>query len=113
MRYRRILFPGLTWACCAAVSGCAVPPFGRSLPDMLVSAARGQDCSIVRLEQGKSYCRPADPPPAPQPFCTRSLAVVDCWSNPQALTGPRIPVADGPSALTPTQEAYRTRGWLW
>jgi hypothetical protein len=113
MADRRIFLLALLVPCCGPLAGCAVPPFGRSVPDMLVSAARGQDCSIVRMEQGKSYCRPPDPPPEPQPFCTRSLATVDCWINPQALTGPRVPVADGPAALTPEQEAYRTRGWLW
>jgi len=97
----------------AALGVLTIPPFGRSPPDMIVSAIRNQDCSIVRVEQGKSYCRVADPPPEPPQLCTRSLATVDCWVNPEALVGPVKPVADGPNALTPAQEAYRTRGWLW
>jgi hypothetical protein len=105
--------PGGIVAITAAASIVTLPPFGRSLPDMLVSAARNQDCSIVRIEQGKSYCREAEPPPEPPQVCTRTLATVDCWANPDMLASPVSQVADGPSALTPAQEAYRTRGWFW
>lgn len=100
----------------AGVGGAAelasVPVLGRGLPDVAVSAATGKDCSVVRLDQGKSYCRPTDPPPPRPQFCTRSLGVVDCWANPEALNGPPPhQVADGPNTLTPAQEANRTRGW--
>jgi hypothetical protein len=94
----------------AAVIG-SVTTFGKSPPDLVYSAITGKDCSVVRLDQGKSYCRPVEPrPPAPE-FCTRSLGVPDCWQDPMAL-GPRyIGIADGPSALTSEQEANRTRRW--
>ena len=54
----------------------------RSPFDALYSVLSGRDCSIVRLDQGKSYCRPIEPPPEPPPYCTRSLAVADCWRDP-------------------------------
>ncbi len=96
----------------AAAEVAAIPVFHRSLPDIVVSALSGQDCSVVRLDQGKTWCREIAPPPQPPPFCTRSLGVVDCWANPQALTDqPPRGVADGPLALTPAQEANRTRPW--
>jgi hypothetical protein len=76
--------------------------------DALWSLATGRDCSAVRLDQGKTYCRPVEPPPAPQPYCTRSLGVADCWADP---AGHPRPLADGPTVLTPEQEANRTRGW--
>jgi hypothetical protein len=89
-----------------------VPVFGRTLPDLVVSGVAGKDCSMVRVEQGKPYCRQSAPPPEPQPFCTRSLGTVDCWSGPAGQPAPlRAGVADGPSRLTPEQEAYRTHGW--
>ncbi len=83
----------------------------RSPFDAAYSIVAGKDCSVVRLEQGKSYCRPVEPPPQPQPYCTRSLAVVDCWRDPAALPDAPPPVAAGPDTLTPEQEANRTRRW--
>ena len=57
----------------------------RSPLDAVYSAVTGRDCSIVRMEQGKSYYRPIEPPPEAPPYCTRSLGVVDCWRDPAAL----------------------------
>ena len=37
----------------------------RTPADALYSLISGRDCSVVRLDQGKSYCRPVDPPPEP------------------------------------------------
>ena len=70
---------------------------------------------MVRLDQGKSYCRPVEPPPEPPPYCTRSLGVADCWRDPASLPDHPPEMADGPRTLTPAQEADRTRGWpsLW
>jgi hypothetical protein len=65
----------------------------------------------VRLDQGKSYCRPPEPPPDPQPFCTRSLARVDCWQDPAHLAGSYRGVGQAPT-LTPEQEENRLHtGW--
>lgn len=95
-----------------AANVATVPVFGRTAPDLLVSAVTGKDCSMVRVEQGKTWCREDEPPPAPPPFCTRSLGVVDCWENTRAQPMPaRRGVADGPSQLTLAQERNRTRGW--
>jgi hypothetical protein len=104
---------------CAETSGAvmasgalAVPVFGRDLGDLVYSAVTGRDCSVVRLDEGKSYCKPTAPPPAPATFCTRSLGVVDCWANPDGLNGQPVQgVADGPRTLTPEQEANRTARW--
>ena len=94
----------------AAVEVASVFVFGRGIADIGVSAVSGRDCSIVRLDRGLTYCAPIEPPPAPGPFCTRSLGVVDCWINPEALPAPQRPVADGP-APTPAQEQYRHARW--
>jgi hypothetical protein len=96
----------------AGIDGAAIPLIHRTVTDALVSAAMRHECSVVRLDEGLTYCKPFDPPPPPLPYCTRSLANVDCWQDPAALPHPVPPeVADGPRTLTPAQEENRTQ-WL-
>jgi len=95
----------------AAANAASVVAFQRAIPDLVVSAVSGKDCSVVHWDQGKSYCTPQQPPPAPPPYCTRSLGIVDCWANPQNLPDHPPEVADGPRTLTPAQEKDRTRSW--
>lgn len=98
------------------LSAAAVPVIGRTLPDAVYSGLTGKDCSLVRLDAGKSYCAPTEAPPARPLVCTRSLGTVDCWGNAEVLEAARLgvplrEVADGPRSLTPAQEAHRTRRW--
>ena len=89
-----------------------VPVFGRTMPDMVYSGLTGRDCSVVRLDQGRTWCREAEAAPEPPMFCTRSLATVDCWvSEAQQPLPARRGVADGPRHLTTPQENDRTRRW--
>jgi hypothetical protein len=83
----------------------------RDPADIVVSAVSGRDCSIVRLAIGKSYCAPVEPPPAPPPYCTRSLGVPDCWDGPNPFGYYQRPIADGPSDLNEAQERDRTARW--
>ena len=122
---RRLLLPPLLLplAACdpaalgatAAASVGSVAVIGRTPVDAAVSLARGRDCSVVRLDRGQSYCRAEEPPPAPPPYCTRSLGRVDCWREPPLALPMQRGVADGPTTLTAEQEAHRTRRWpgLW
>ena len=113
---------------CAPLAGCGAPPemiatavvgtaagsvaaIGRTPVDAVISLVSGKDCSAVRLEQGKTYCRPVEPKPQPPVFCSRSLGVVNCWTDPATLPDHPQGVADGPAVLTPQQEADRTRRW--
>lgn len=102
-------------AMATGASVATVPLVGRTGPDIVVSAITGRDCSLVRLDAGRSYCAPQEPPPAPPLVCTRSLGTVDCWRNPEGLGAAYTEVADGARSLTPAQEAHRTRRWpgLW
>ena len=78
--------------------------------DALWSLATGRDCSVVRLDQGKSYCKPKEPPPEPPPYCTQTLGVANCWSDPEHMPGIGPQLGDGPGTLTPAQEVDRTSG---
>lgn len=89
----------------------SVTTIGRSPVDAIYSLFTGRDCSVVRLDQGKTYCRPQEPPPESQAFCTRSLGIPDCWKDPDRMEGRYRGLADGPDILTPEQEANRTRRW--
>lgn len=91
----------------------SVATIGRSPTDAVYSLATGKDCSVVRLDQGKSYCRPQEPPPHVPDFCTHSLARVDCWQQPDLMADRYRGVADGPTGLTTEQEANRARRWPW
>ena len=116
----RCWMPFLTTVLCAGgLGGCAEPwgpmlgadvasvaVFGRSIGDVFASGFTGRDCSIVRLDQGKTYCAERDPP-ARVAYCTRSLAKVDCWDAPPPG---RDLVADAP-APTRVQERYRAAAW--
>jgi hypothetical protein len=89
----------------------SVATIQRTPADAVYSWWTGRDCSLVRLDQGKTYCRPVEPPPEPPVFCTRSLGAVNCWQDPGSVPGSPRGVADGPAALTAEQEADRVRTW--
>ncbi len=91
-RMRRVPKPVLLLLAVAVVPGCAL------------------EAGVIRI--GGPPAASGDAMlPAPR-YCTRSLAVVDCWKNPAALNGqPQHPVADGPDRLTPAQQAAPQRGW--
>ena len=95
----------------AAVGIGSIVVSGRTPVDIAVSAAIGRDCSVVRLDGGKSYCKPVEPPPPPPAFCTRSLASVDCWEGPYPFGYYQRGLADGPSDLTAEQERHRSAPW--
>jgi hypothetical protein len=92
-----------------AANLASVVVFQRSVPDILFSFASGKDCSIVRLDQGKTYCEVPEEA-RNQPFCTRSLGVVDCWADPERLPAPYHGVGDTPAPL-PVQEEWRRARW--
>jgi len=80
----------------AALGGASLVLTGRTPVDHVASWATGRDCSAVRLERREPWCAPPPAPPAPPPFCTRSLGGVDCWTRPPAGSAPQRGVADPP-----------------
>ncbi len=112
------LLPLLALAGCAAAAGpvavasvAAIATVQRDPADVVVSAVTGRDCSVVRLSVGQSYCKPVPPPPPQPEYCTHSLGTVDCWDHPDPFGYYQREVADGPTQLTPEQEAHRTARW--
>lgn len=75
----------------------------RSPIDTIYSLVTGKDCSSLHLERRGEYCRTREVLTAP-PFCTRSLAEVDCWTE-TAPYGPQRAVSDIPPR--PEREAVR------
>jgi hypothetical protein len=95
----------------AGANVVSVTTIQRSPADAVYSWVTGRDCSIVRLDEGKTYCRPVEPEPEPPVYCTRGLGSVNCWQDPASVPGHPRGVADGPSGLTAEQEADRVRRW--
>jgi hypothetical protein len=89
----------------------SVATIHRTPVDALYSLVTGRDCSVVRLDQDKTYCRPIEPEPEAPAYCTRSLGSVNCWKDPDTVPGHPRGVADGPTHLTAEQEADRRRTW--
>jgi hypothetical protein len=89
----------------------SVATIHRTPVDAIYSWWTGRDCSVVWLDEGKTYCRAVEPKPEPPVFCTRSLGTVDCWKDPDNVPGHPRGVADGPTGLTEQQEADRVRMW--
>ncbi len=53
---------------------------GKTLGDQFVSYRTGKDCSTVRLEQGRTYCREDEPNPVMSTKnCEHTLGDVTCY----------------------------------
>ena len=106
----------LAWVAVGCVGGC-VPVFHRTLPDLVYSGVTGRDCSMVRLDRDETYCRPVALPLPPQPYCTRSLAGIDCWAQPELMHNLAPQVAELPhdpavhQGLTAEQDRARLARW--
>ncbi len=82
---RRVLPPMILLL---ALGGCAA-----SGP---LSYAGSAGCGLVTAARLALAGLPCAPPPAPPaPYCTRSLADVDCWEDPGRLRDHPPQVADG------------------
>ncbi len=103
---------GPSQALALGAGGASIAIFHRTPIDMVYSSVTGKNCSVVHWDEGKPYCNRPEPEPPLQPYCTRSLGIVDCWSDPYAMRDLPPDVADGPRSLNPAQEHDRLSGWL-
>ncbi len=95
----------------AGVEAASVTVFGRDVVDIGVSAITGKDCSLVRLDRQQTYCAARNQLPGPAPYCTQTLGMAQCWSNPEAFTTLPRQLADTP-APTADQARQAATGWL-
>ena len=65
-----------------ALSTMSVMGTDKTIIDHLVSFQRGKDCSTVRMEQGRTYCREDEPNPQYEGYCYRTLGDVTCYEQP-------------------------------
>ena len=117
VRWRWLPILLLPWlgGCVAAealvgVEAASVTVFGRDVVDIGVSAVTGRDCSVVRLDRRQTYCAPRETLPEKPPYCSRTLADVQCWADPDSFAVIPRQVADAP-ALTPEQVGQLQARW--
>lgn len=70
------------------LSTASVMATDKTIPDHIVSYRSGKDCSTVRTEQGRTYCREDEPNPQPVAYCYRSIADVTCYAEPDPARQP-------------------------
>ena len=94
----------------AAAEVASVAVLGRGVVDIGVSAVTGRDCSVVRLDRRQPYCAPRERLPEAPPFCTRTLAGVQCWTDPEHFASAAHTIVDTP-ALSAEQVQQVTARW--
>jgi hypothetical protein len=60
----------------------------KTLTDHIVSYQTGKDCSTVRVEEGRTYCREDEPNPLPTVNCYQTLGDVMCYAKPDPSRSP-------------------------
>lgn len=90
------------------LGGCVAPEAAPAPPEPI---AGPPPTASVQPAGRPFFCAALQPPPAPPPYCTRSLGAVDCWTRPPLTLPPRPNLADGRARLTEAQEARRTQCW--
>ncbi len=108
-----LLLPGLA-GCVAGeavvgVEAASVAVFGRDVIDIGVSAISGRDCSVVRLDRKQPYCAAREELPPPPPFCSRTLANVQCWADPEHFPSQPRQIADTPGLTVEQTEQVKAR----
>lgn len=67
----------------SAISVATTMGTGKTLTDHAVSLYTNKDCSTVRSEQGRTYCREDEPNPAPTVQCYPTIGDVTCYAVPE------------------------------
>lgn len=70
------------------LSGVSVMATDKTIPDHIASYRSGKDCSTVRTEQGRTYCREDESRPQPVAYCYRTIGDVTCYAEPDPARQP-------------------------
>ena len=70
------------------ISAGTVMATDKTIPDHLASYRNGKDCSSVRVEQGRTYCKEDEPNPIPVAHCYRTIGDVTCYAEPDPARQP-------------------------
>lgn len=79
------------------ISTAVVMGTDKTLSDHFVSWNVGKDCSTVRIEQGRTYCREDEPNPTPNVYCYPTLGDVMCYAQPDPTREPDSRTGKAPS----------------
>ena len=71
-------------ACDALYVGSAatVVTTDKTITDHAISLISGKDCSTVRTEQGRSFCKEDEVNPEPNVYCFQTIGGIDCYREP-------------------------------
>ena len=108
-----LLLPCLS-GCVAAeaaigVEAASVAVFGRDVVDIGVSAISGRDCSVVRLDRKQPYCATREEVPPSPLLCSRTLADVQCWVDPEHFPSQPRQIADTPGLTAEQTQQVKAR----
>lgn len=78
----------------AAVEGASAVGTGKTFSDHVVSYASGKDCSTVRSNSGRTYCRESESNPMPKVWCYRTLGKPVCYDRPDPYQGNQSKMGD-------------------
>lgn len=96
MRVLISLISLLALASCSAVPGVAqveaasVLGTDKTFTDNLISHFSGKNCSILRANQGLTYCEEDEVLPKPEVYCYKTIGRVTCYDRPDPYQS-RVP----------------------
>ncbi len=89
-----------------AIAGCSVVPVAgpleggsivltdKTVTDHIVSFSSGKNCSVIRQNQGLTYCEEDELVPVQSLYCYNTLGSVTCYDRPDPFSGRQKKIGD-------------------
>ena len=74
----------------AGLEGVSIMGTKKSLADHYVSLTTGKHCSILRRDEGRTYCEEDEKATPEEVYCYRTLGNVTCYDKPQKDNPDRV-----------------------